>query len=185
MADTDGVRGEAPLSQVRAIVLDANAFGSRQLHLRRLQELVKRAEAHGQLQVWVPKSVVWEWAEHAHAERVAAAQALRHIRATGLTLPELTEVSREDVLAEVESLLDRRGEALVILPIDAVAAEALRDQILVLGPGKTRFAKDGRAIKTGASDSASLRAVLEYAGNDPATFVIVSRDADVRNAFKN
>ena len=56
------------LRRVLAIGLDTNAFGSKHLSLERLRDLVRRAKKHGSLEVWIPESVLWEWAEHAAAE---------------------------------------------------------------------------------------------------------------------
>ncbi|MCU1621305.1 MAG: hypothetical protein JWL79_150 [Frankiales bacterium] len=172
-----------PAPKVRAIALDANSFGSRHLNLARLTDVVDRLDEHGAFEVWLPDPVVWEWAEHAYAERYAALSALRNISATGLTLPELAEVTRERVLAEIERLLDV-GPVLVRLEVDGVAAAGLRDQIMLTGPAKTRIDSQRRLIKTGASDSSTLRALLEAADGDTDVFVIVSSDKDVPAAFK-
>lgn len=179
----DATEPDPALSGVRAIVIDTNGLGSRHLHLGRLRTLVRQARAHGQLEVWIPQTVIWEWAEHAYAERQAAVQALKRIRATGLELPDLPEVSREGILDEIESMLDSLGPPLMVLPVGDVAEAALRDQILQLGPADAKAAKDGSVIKTGAADSALLRAVLEYSGDDPTTFAVVSADSDILKAF--
>ena len=69
--------GPADLARVKAIALDTNAFGSKQLNFGRLRDLVNRAARHGGLEVWVPECVLWEWAQHAAAEREAAVKSIQ------------------------------------------------------------------------------------------------------------
>ena len=171
------------LSSVRAVALDTNAFQRGQLDLGALERLVRRAAAHGGVEVWVPEVAVWEWASHASAERQAALSALEAVRPTGLDVPPLALMSKQDVLAELRSAIVGLGPIVRLLPAADVASDAIRDQILVEGPAKTIGARDGRSVKTGAADSALLRSVLAAASGNTDAFVLVSSDKDVRVAF--
>lgn len=174
----------ADLSKVRALGLDTNAFPNGQLNIASLGRLVRRAAAHGGVEVWVPEVVLWEWAAHAAAERQAAVNALEAIRATGLPLPPLPLINKQDVLKELEEAVRWLGPPLHVLETRGVAADALRDQVLVEGPAKIITARDGRTVKTGAADSAVLRALLARAAQETASFALVSADKDVERACK-
>jgi hypothetical protein len=69
--------------------------------------------------------------------------------------------------------------------VDDVARAALRDQIMLQGPAKTRHAKDGSLVKTGAADSAHLRAFCAEGDDDSGLYVVVSQDNDATRAFKS
>lgn len=174
---------QTDLNAVRALALDTNAFPHGQLNISALRRLVQRAAAHGGVEIWVPEVALWEWAAHAAAERQQAVSALEAVRPAGLDVPALPLLSKMDVLSQLRVAVLALGEPLRLLPAAPVAGEALRDQILVEGPAKTVNAKDGRAIKTGAADSALLRSVLQAAAGDTRAFVLVSSDSDVLAAF--
>lgn len=181
MANASG-SGAADLSKVRAIALDTNAFSHGQLNLSQLKRLVERAGRHGTVEVWVPEVAIWEWAEHAAAEHQAAVNALTAIVATGLDVPSLPVRPKQDVVREFRETIASLGASLVVVSADSVAAEALRDQVLVEGPARTVTAKNSRVYKVGAADSALLRSLLERAGDDTSSFVLVSSDGDVLRA---
>ena len=173
------------LGRVRAIGLDTNAFGSKHLSLERLSDLVRRAKKHGSLEVWIPESVLWEWAEHAAAEHKTAVVALERLRRAGLTTLTLASNTVDKVLEDLRASLDKVGPPLKVLPVDDVARAALRDQIMLQGPAKTRHAKDGSLVKTGAADSAHLRAFCAEGDDDSGLYVVVSQDNDATRAFKS
>jgi hypothetical protein len=60
------------------------------------------------------------------------------------------------------------------------ALEGLIDQILVRGLGVPIQSKDNRVIKTGASDSAWLRSVLETAELESTNIAVVSKTSAFR-----
>lgn len=71
-----------------------------------------------------------------------------------------------------------------ILPINEVASDALKDQILLRAPGRQceTKAKEGR-VKTGAADSAIYRAYHQRAGGQADEYVILSGDKDLKSAL--
>jgi len=171
------------LNSVCAVAVDTNAFPYGRLDVAALRRLVSRAAAHGGVEVWVPEVALWEWTAHAAAERQSALSALEAVRPSGLDVPSLPLLSKQDILTQLRSAIISLGEPVMLLPAAAVAGDALRDQILVEGPAKTIGVKDGRAVKTGAADSALLRSVLAAADQDTRAFVLVSSDKDVAAAF--
>jgi hypothetical protein len=56
---------------------------------------------------------------------------------------------------------------------------AVKDQVLLVPPGRRKG-----DVKTGASDSAWLRTVLDEVGGDTARLLIVSDDKDIKAAFE-
>lgn len=174
------------LSNVRAIVIDANVFREGELEVDVLNDWALLAAEEG-LEIWIPEPVVWEFAEHA-ARRLEAleesydSQRGRLLRA-GIDLPPLP-LGYLDVVDQVIADVRNLAPAVRVLELTPdVAASALRDQILVQPPG--RFKGKGRnRVKTGAADSASLRLALAESGGNTQTWVLVSRDSDCLAAFR-
>lgn len=184
--DAAGSGGAAlpDLRRVRAIALDTNAFPYGGLDLESLKLLAQRAAAHGSIEIWVSEVVLWEWAEHASAASVTAARSIKRVKSAGLPAQALSAMTPEDVLEELEREL-QAVPAVVLVPVGEVAADALRDQVLVAGPARPVTAKSDKVYKVGAADSAILRSYLQQADEDEQAFVLVSADGDAARAFKN
>lgn len=84
-----------------------------------------------------------------------AVVALERLRRAGLTTSPLAPKTVDKVLEDLRASLDKVGPPLKVLPVDDVARAALRDQIMLQGPAKTRHAKDGSLVKTGAGSTRS------------------------------
>ena len=166
---------------LRAVVFDANAFGLGRPDLAFLEDLARRLYTIG-IETWVPEPVAWEWAQHLADdwEKVQTATAaerkqLRRARLTGHASPYADK--RAVIDAFLEGLEAVAHLAVIPLPPES-ALLALKDQILLIPPGRRKG-----DVKTGASDSAWLRAVLEEVDGDPARLLLVSQDKDVKAAF--
>ena len=69
---------------------------------------------------------------------------------------------------------------LTVIPLSPEnALLAVKDQILLIPPGRRKG-----EVKTGASDSAWLRAVLDKVGGDAGRLLLVSEDKDIKAAFE-
>jgi hypothetical protein len=166
---------------LRAVVFDANAFGQGRPDLAFLEDLARRLHTI-EIEAWVPEPVAWEWAQHLADdwEKIQTATAeerkqLRRARLAGHTSP------YADKRAVIKAFLEGLASVahLTVIPLSSEnALLALQDQILLTLPGRRR---DG--VKTGASDSAWLRAVLDEVGGDTARLLLVSQDKDVTAAF--
>jgi hypothetical protein len=166
---------------LRAVVFDANAFGLGRPDLAFLEDLARRLYTIG-IETWVPEPVAWEWAQHLADdwEKVQTATAaerkqLRRARLTGHASPYADK--RAVIDAFLEGLEAVAHLALIPLPPES-ALLALKDQILLIPPGRRKG-----DVKTGASDSAWLRAVLEEVDGDTARLLVVSQHKDVKAAF--
>ena len=183
----DSATRPADLSTVRAVVIDASIMGrGGDLRVSTLRQIAILAKRDGNLEVWVPEPVLWEWCEHATREYAAAADSLRSSRArlerAGVDAPEMLQTS-EEVRGQVERAV-RAVPGVKIIELDPQEARAaLRDQVLAIPPGERVTTTHG-SVKTGASDSAWIRAVHRAAENDADRYVILSADSDVAAAFK-
>jgi hypothetical protein len=146
----------------------------------RLRGLVERARNHGTVEVWIPETVVWEWAEHMFSETKDAAEALTRLRRAGRDIPAVAAPSVEAMEQELRDAFTAIGPPMRVLSIATVAREAVRDQLLLLGTARVKS-----AVKTGAADSAHLRAFEAEACGDVTTYVVVSNDTDIKNAYRN
>ena len=166
---------------LRAVVFDANAFGHGRPDLAFLEDLAQRLHTID-IETWVPEPVAWEWAQHLADdwEKIQTATAeerkqLRRARLAGHTSP------YADKRAVIDAFLEGLASVahLAVIPLSPEnALLALRDQILLTPPGRRKG-----DVKTGASDSAWLRAVLDEADGDTARLLLVSQDKDVKAAF--
>ncbi len=156
---------------VTAIVLDANAFGGDATPNVKLIETWARACRAHEAELWVPRLVVLELAEHAireASEQQAKMEAYSRQRQRWgldpLTLPEKV------TLESLEEAIEDAGASIIETdPQSAVAG--LHDQILGTGPAATK----GK-VKTGGSDSAWVRSVVAHHGRNGAGLVLVSAD---------
>ncbi|MBV9142129.1 MAG: hypothetical protein JO115_14650 [Pseudonocardiales bacterium] len=161
-------------ARLRAVVLDANAYGRGRPNLASLTALAARLRSVG-IQTWVPEPVAWEWAQHLAgdwAEAVAGAER-NNGRLRGAGLEPLTS-PYADENAVVEAFLDTLAATsnVTIVPLTGESAMGgLRDQILQRGPATSKG-----GTKTGASDSAWLRDVIAAAGASTEPLLLVSED---------
>ena len=167
---------------LRAVVFDSNAFGHARPDLAFLEDLAQRLHTID-IETWVPEPVAWEWAQHLAEDwqkvQTAMAEERRRLRRAGLA-----EHSSPygDARAVVDVFLARlTGVAhltvLALSPQNALLA--VKDQILLVPPGRRKG-----EVKTGASDSAWLRTVLDKVDGDTGRLLIVSEDKDVEAAFE-
>lgn len=167
---------------LRGIVLDTNAFKGTGLDLKFLERWGEYAGALG-VKVWLPEPVLWELVSHvadAAGDVVSVHTETRNkLERAGLTAGVIPYSSRIEV---ADSLLKnlKLPKDVELVPCHDVADIALRDQILELPPGEKKT-----GVRTGASDSAWLRAIDLKAQGDSDRYVIVSKDRDdVLKAFK-
>lgn len=177
-----------PRTDIRAVVLDTNALGRGQLDLGRVTALADRLSRHS-IPLWIPTQVIWEWAAHA-AEKVPEYRRARKVAgvlaATGLDgteLPPLPAWARgetKEVAAEIAAIFLGEVAAItnvVVLPPSGDSAiAAIRDQILGTGAGGKK-----QSVRTGASDSAQVRDVDDYASRVPGSGRIVFLSGDAKD----
>ncbi|KQY46733.1 hypothetical protein ASD18_04770 [Cellulomonas sp. Root137] len=143
------------------------------------------------VEVVVPEVVLWEWAQHAHADLVAhydslrvGAKTFRGSRMAGAfpdvsDRAELHTVSVEQVLSHLRDQLSQLDNVSVLPATPAAALVGLKAQVLMQGPGERKS-----GIKTGAADMAWVQDVLALAESEPARLVLLTSDSDVEAAFK-
>lgn len=188
-------------TELLAIALDTNSMPYGRLKIETLREVHRLAVRHG-LEVWLPEPVLWEWQEHAERIRAEARAELRKrstlLKAAGVVMPEVP--SSDEVREQIQSAVLGLGLPLKLLPLSGTIAEqALRDQIMCLPPGARINVRSGdeaelnpnpraqknkaeRFVKTGGSDSAILRLILEAASREARSFVIFGGDKDLARA---
>ncbi|MFJ7164144.1 hypothetical protein ACIQUV_01390 [Streptomyces globosus] len=175
------------------MVFDANAYGYARPDLDQLERLAARLAGIG-VKTWVPETVAWEWAEHLVLDwqilKNAASTERWRLQQAGLSVPVSDYPDRDEVIAAVLANLAKIPNVEIIELTGRSAIEGLKDQVLLRSPAKLKGAraadpstgeKESRGVKTGASDSAWIRDVLERAA--PDEIVIVSGDRDVLAAF--
>lgn len=184
-ADDDQLRLTAKARErLKAVILDANAYGMARPDFQHLARLASRLAGIG-IETWVPEPVAWEWAEHVARDwqvaKNAAKQERDRLKNAGLEVdvPRAIYGSREEVIGAVLANLSAIPHVKVTELTGASSVEALKDQVLQRKPAKV---KGDPPVKTGASDSAWLRDVLDRL--EPEEFLIVSSDGDVRAAFQ-
>jgi hypothetical protein len=178
------------VSKVRAIGIDTNAVGKGGYNDAQLRGLARQAEQHGGLQLWIAEPVLWEWADHLREDRAELNKIRTKLKGAGIEVdPQPAEI--DDALKFVQDGVLGMGQHVKIVSIEPVAAEALKDQVLVRSPGE-RITRDGRAVKnkndksvkTGAADSAIYRSYHHQANGKSDTYVILSGDSDVTRAHE-
>lgn len=179
-------------AKIKGIVLDANAHGYRGvLNFEILSELTQEA-ANEDIEMWLPEPLLWEGVVHLFEVLGEAARESGRgrgvARKVGIDVPEWHAPSDVEELLYEMTRKARLVPNLTILPLagdDAISA--LKDQVLQTGPGREKTQKDPegktKAVRTGALDSAWLRAVHTHSP-DAGSYVIVSGDRkDIRKAF--
>jgi hypothetical protein len=177
---------ESVRSRLRAVVVDANAYGAVGPDVVGLADLAKDLHAID-IRTWVPEPVAWEWAQHLAQQWRSARAAIRtpagHLRRAGLVSHLRLEPDYEDEAELVEAFLRRLRvipHVEVIALTGASAVAGLRDQILLRAPAKT---KSTPAVKTGGSDSAWLRDVLAKVDGAADALLFLSSDGDIESAY--
>jgi hypothetical protein len=176
--------------KVRAIGIDTNALGKGGYHGTQLRELARQAKQHGELEIWIAEPVVWEWAEHLHKARTEFNAQRTSLKDAGIEVA-AQPAEIQDSLQHVEAAISTLGDHVRIISIEAVAHEALKDQVLVRSPGErvyrnasTGATSNGKKLKTGAADSAIYRAYHHQARGNGDSYVILSSDSDVAKAHE-
>jgi hypothetical protein len=167
---------------LRAVVFDSNAFGHARPDLAFLEDLARRLYTID-IETWVPEPVAWEWAQHLAEDwqkvQTAMAEERRRLRRAGLAEH---STPYGNARAVVDVFLARLA-GVPHLTIPALSPQnallAVKDQILLVPPGRRKG-----EVKTGASDSAWLRTVLDRVDGDTGRLLIVSDDKDVEAAFE-
>lgn len=146
----------------RFVVLDTNMSGHKgEFDASWVQGLAARLAAQG-VQLWVPQVVTWEWADHAAATQAEVLPGLRRLDRLdipGMPGPPTKTLTRTEIASAIEETLRRMSNVEVVPVHGGSAIQALKDQILLTGPGAR---KDG--VKTGAADSALVRDSTEHIG---------------------
>jgi len=167
----------------------------RYLSIERLEKLLDViVDQELDVEVWIPEPVLWEWAEHLFSTvqeaRAAYGTALKYAREAEISLSR--DVDQDGLDGDVEwfverlqKALDGRAQVRVLRLKDHpdAAALGLRDQVLLVGVGERIHGAGTVSVKTGASDSASMRLVAAAAGARPTDVVVVSNDSDVAKHF--
>jgi hypothetical protein len=157
--------------RVRAIVFDTNVFGKGALPKVETIENWARVCSDHDAELWIPRVVAYELAEHVLAE-TSKTQALieahdRNRERWGIPrFPIPDAVTVDDVLEALEDA----GAVLVPLNGDD-AIEALTDQVLQRGAGARK-----ERVKTGAADSAWVRSVIAANGGNGDGLIVVTGD---------
>lgn len=170
---------EAVRAKIKALALDTNSMGSRNLDLDVLAEWAGRCSDSG-LELWLPDVVLAEWAEHAadgfETAHRAAADERRWLARVGIE-PTWPFKNRDEVVEHVTSKARATSGVRVLELEPEDAKEALFDQVLLRAPGARR-----KTVKTGAADSAWLRTVARAANYDLTSVLVVSSNqSDVQS----
>jgi hypothetical protein len=177
MSDSQ-TRPAPDFTTVRAIALDTNIF-SEAPGITTLATLCSRADKHGRVEIWVSDTVIWEWGQHLHVHHLKLRAAARKLHSAGLLVEVPDAQTAQDVAENLAKTIGSLGTSIRILSTADFAHEALRDQILLEGPAKRKS-----EVKTGAADSAHLRAYIHEGKSRDLDYVVVSGDKDTRNAYE-
>ena len=165
-------------SRVGAIALDTNIFAEAP-GMETLRSLCSRADKHGRIEIWVTDTVIWEWGQHLHGHHVSLRAATKKLHSAGFSVEVPDEKTAKDIALDLSGVITSLGSSIRILSTADFAHEALRDQILLEGPAKRKS-----EVKTGAADSAHLRAYIHEGRSRDLEYVVVSADKDTRTAYQ-
>ncbi|GCD20179.1 hypothetical protein CTKZ_17410 [Cellulomonas algicola] len=176
-------------ARVRWAVVDANAFGRGKVQLDQVEGLANELKG-ADVEVVIPEVVLWEWAQHAHADLAAhydslraSTKTLRGSRIAG-AFPAVVdrfnvpEVTVEQVLEHLTRLLSGLDNVSVLPATPVAALAGLRAQVLMQGPGERKS-----GVKTGAADMAWVHDALALAEHDSTRLVLLTADSDVDAAI--
>lgn len=168
--------------KVRAVVVDSNVYGHAKPDLANLAHMALRLNGI-HVETWVPELVAWEWAQHLADDwnviATAASAERKNLSRAGVPLPAPSLVY-ETPAGLVRAFLEKISQTPYLRIIPATPENALaglRDQVLQLAPGRRKS-----NVKTGASDSAWLRDVLD-AAEESAQLLFLTSDRDIKTAF--
>lgn len=187
MDRTERVTNEAALGELRAVAIDTNVFSTGNLGITALTEWAQLLDLIG-LQLWIPEPVAWELAEHAaHAWEGAHAtyrNNRRKLRQAGFDVHEWPERARSDLESEILAAIVGAHPNVVVIPLTPEdAVEALKDQVMLRPPAKRKGGThDKPGLKTGASDSASVRLLNRYSAAN-GSYVVMGADRDWQAAY--
>lgn len=146
----------------RVVVLDTNMSGGKgDFSESWVRGLAGRLGGQG-VELWVPQVVLWEWAEHAAATQEGVLPGLRkldRLNISGLPAAPTKTLTTPEIAAAIEANLQAMPNVEVVPVGGESAIAALKDQVLLTGPGDR---KEG--VKTGAADSALVRDSVERIG---------------------
>ncbi|TDT82235.1 hypothetical protein DFO47_102158 [Arthrobacter sp. AG258] len=165
-------------SRVGAIALDTNIFAEAP-GMETLRSLCSRADKHGRIEIWVTDTVIWEWGQHLHGHHVSLRAATKKLHSAGFSVEVPDEKTAKDIALDLSGVITSLGSSIRVLSTADFAHEALRDQILLEGPAKRKS-----EVKTGAADSAHLRAYIHEGRSRDLEYVVVSADKDTRTAYQ-
>lgn len=160
------------IDQVRAIVFDANVFGGNvEPNIATITNWSRACEHH-EAELWIPEVVAWELAQRViqECEHIIREVNAHNGKRRKWGFPQVAEpplVNDADVIRRLEAA----GATIIPLEGDAAVA-AIRDQVLLRGPGSRK-----RDVKTGAADSAWIRSVIDYNDGTTAGLILVTCDA--------
>ena len=157
--------------EIRNIVFDSNVFGRQALPKVKTIRLWAKACAEKGAELWIPKVVAFELAQHvveAHATFAEQHSAHRQrLEAWGQPVGEqLRSIGVEDVLSAIRTAAAR------IVPLAGYdAREAILDQVLLRGAGSRES-----GVKAGAADSAWVLSIIAYNDGEPDGLIVVTCD---------
>jgi hypothetical protein len=148
-------RGGHPELSITAAIVDTNFGTAGNFDATRLRGIADRLRKYG-IDLWVPRQVVWEWAVHAHESWEKIRREHKRLVLGGFASDQPSS-SAVDLVDALEARVVEVGAH--ILPTSgASAVQAIRDQVLGTGPGKTE-----KGVRTGAVDSAWVRDAVQRA----------------------
>lgn len=159
------------LPTIKAIIFDANVFGSDVEPRTSTIEKWAKACAEHDAELWIPEVVCWELSQRVIERNAQIRESIKvhnsHRSKWGQSeLPLPDEITPEEVRSWIV------GAGAYVVETKATAAlEGLQDQVLQSGPGSLK-----RGVKTGAADSAWLRSVAELNGGTFEDLIIVTGD---------
>jgi hypothetical protein len=167
--------------RVRAIAVDANAFGGGHFSLEPIKAWAKDA-AEADLELWLPEVVAWELAASVADRFEEMRDSMKRLdgilRQAGLTGLKSPYPDHQSVVGAVLEKAESQPMKLLKTTADE-AFEALKDQVQLRPPGRRKS-----KVKTGAADSAWVRSVLREAAQDTDDeIIIVSGDGDIDEAL--
>lgn len=170
-SDHESETGEQPPAlTIAAAVIDTNFGAGGNFDSSRIRSIAARLQRDG-IELWVPQQVIWEWAVHAHETWQKVRREHRKLVLGGFADDQPSETAVE----LVDALQARaEGAGTYVLPTHGASAiQAIRDQILGTGPGKSE-----KGVRTGAADSAWIRDALDHADGKIRQIVFLSGNAE-------
>ncbi|GAA4878836.1 hypothetical protein ACFQ34_00655 [Pseudonocardia benzenivorans] len=174
--------------RLKAAVFDANSYHPSP-DLKNLEANATRLKMIG-VELWVPEGVALEWAEHLitdwNALTVGMRNSRKRLNGAGFDFPPLPQMTSDAVAAQFLAKIASIDNVKLIHLTPKNALAGLRDQILLHAPAKRKGINEKKeGIKTGASDSAWLRDVIDAVNSDISSLLFVTEDRDVTLALES